>query len=51
MESVILQYPDLLIINISIILLNVTNFGVGEYPSNVKIVYQNITNLRIGKCT
>ncbi len=48
MESVILQFTGLLIIYISIIILDVTNFDVGEHPSNIKIAYLNITKLRMG---
>jgi hypothetical protein len=44
-ESVISQFPELLIIYITIIFLDVTNFGVGEHPSNIEIAYLNITKL------
>ncbi len=44
-ESVISQSSELLIIYIVIIFLYVTNFGVGEHPSNIEIVYLNITKL------
>ena len=48
MESVILQFPELLINYIIIIFLDVTNFAVREHPSNIKIVQLNITKLRMG---
>jgi hypothetical protein len=44
-ESVIWQSSKLLIIYIRIIFLDVTNFGVGEHPSNIKITELNITKL------
>ncbi len=42
---VISQPAKLLIIYLRIIVLDVTNFGVGEHPSNVKINDLNITKL------
>ncbi len=44
-ESVISQLTELLIIYLTIIILDVTNFGAGEHPSNIKIVHLNITKL------
>ncbi len=44
-ESVISQYPELLIINVIVIILDVTNFDVGGHPSNIKIDNLNITKL------
>jgi hypothetical protein len=48
MESVILQFPELLIIYLSLIFLAVTNFDNREHPSNIKMDYLNITKLRMG---
>jgi hypothetical protein len=44
-ESVILQYPELLIIYLAIIILDGTNFGIGGHPSNIKVDHLNITKL------
>jgi hypothetical protein len=43
--SVNSQYSELLIIYIRTIVLYVTNFVVGGYPSNIKIGHLNITKL------
>ncbi len=47
-EPVISQYPELLIIYIKTIILDLSNFDAEEHPSNIKVANLNIIKLRMG---